>query len=278
MSAALAIAPESMLPEAASISLHYPQFQAVDVPAGSSALAAWEGTIQPFLSDALAIAFLETVERDLPFNISEGTMLCKEQAKFAPAHPLARFMVDMTRECKLLILSFAAPIHPRAYLLLPEFSSVFLSNHPHTRGDLAITFRKRKLPALCLYSAAEFKFKSEVERIVEFMDQASVYVARHLIWLRTRKLYRATVLGPQLIHSPKPGELIVDNEVGVHNAAAASIVLPERCFWQGYWPGKEANGLPSHHLRTVKPRSQCWCGSGQSYGDCHRPREMKRSA
>jgi hypothetical protein len=169
-------------------------------------------------------------------------------------------------------------MHPRAYLLRPEFSSAFLSNHPHTRGDLTISFGKRRLPALCLYSAAEFKFKSETERIVEFMDQASVYAARHLIWLRTRKLYRATTRVAELIYSPKPGELILDNEVGVRNASIASIVWPERLYWDGHWPGKEANGRPTHHLRTVKPRNECWCGSGQSYGECHRPVEIKRSA
>ena len=58
MSAPLEAIPGSMLPEAASISIHYPQFRSVNVPAGSQALAAWEGTIQPFTSDDAAETFL----------------------------------------------------------------------------------------------------------------------------------------------------------------------------------------------------------------------------
>jgi hypothetical protein len=263
----------SMPPEAASISIHYPQFRTVGVPAGSSALAAWEGTVQPFISDAAAKTFLRLVEADMPFGVSEGTIVCEEDSSAHSRHRASRFLVNMTDRCRLLILSFAPPIHPRAYLLSPEFSIAFLSAHPHPRGDLPIVIGKRRLAALCVYSAAEFKFGGEVDRAVEFLDQASAYLARHLIWLRTRQLYRQTPIGRQLIYSPKPGEMIVDNEVGVRNAVVASITASERKFWDGYWPGRVAKVGPKDHVRLLKADGECWCGSGQRYGSCHRPIE-----
>jgi hypothetical protein len=259
-----------MLPEAASISIHYREFRSVGVPANSSALAAWEGTIQPFTNDAAAKTFLRLIEADMPFGISEGTIVCQEDSSVRSEHRLAKFLVNMTDRCRLLILSFAPPIHPRAYLLSPEFSDAFLSTHPHPRGDLQIIIGKRGLAALCIYSAAEFKYSGEVNRTVEFLDQASAYVARHLIWLRTRQLYRLTASGRELIYSPKPGEMIVDNEVGIRNAVIASKTVPERRFWDGYWPGKEAKAGPKDHVRSLMPDGECWCGSGKSYRNCHR--------
>ena len=202
MNTALVATPGSMPPEAASISIHYPRFRSVGVPAGSSALAAWEGTIQPFTSDAAAKTFLHLIEADMPFGISEGTVVCEEDFSVHSQHRASRFLVNMTDRCRLLILSFAPPIHPRAYLLSPEFSTAFLSAHPHPRGDLPIVVGKRRLAALCVYSAAEFEFGGEVDRVVEFLDQASAYVARHLIWLRTRQLYRLATSGRELIYSP----------------------------------------------------------------------------
>ena len=218
------------------------------------------------------------MEADKSFGISEGTIVCKDNFGYTKTHWAAPFLVDMTERCRLLVLSFALPVHPRAYLLSPEFSAAFLSSYPHPRGDLEIIVGKHKLAALCIYSALEFKFTGKVDRLVEFLDQASVDIARHLIWLRTRKLYRAGLGGRELIYSPKPGEMIVDNEVGIRNAAIASIVIPERRFWDGYWPGKEARVGPKDHVRVLKPDGECWCGSGAPYGKCHRPIEALRIA
>jgi hypothetical protein len=273
MSSAISAIPGSMLSEAASISTHYPQFHPVNVPVGSLALAGWEGIIQPFTSDAAAKAFLRLVEADMPFRISEGTVMCEKGIAVGTQHWADPLLVNMADTCRLLVLSFAHPIHPRAYLLSPEFSSACLSFHPHPRGDLEIVVGKQRLAGLCIYSAAEFTFSGEVDRLVEYLDQASIWVARHLIWLRTRRLYRITASGPKLIYSPKSGEMIADTEVGIRNAAIASINPPERRFWNGHWPGKVARIAGGDHLRLLRPNGECWCGSGQSYAVCHHPIE-----
>jgi hypothetical protein len=272
MSASPAITPGSMLPEAASIAVNYPQFRSVSVHADTKAHAAWEGTIQPFTSDNAARMFLRSMEADVRLGVSEGTLLCGDKAPndFHWADP---FLLGIAERCRVLVLSFAPPVHARSYLLNPEFSRAFLSYHPHPRADLEIRLDKRTLSGLCVYSAAEFNFGGEVDLIVEYLDQASLFVARHLIWLRTRRLHRFVGGKRQLIYSPKPGELIVDTEVGIRNAVMASVKIPEPQFWDGYWPGRVARASGREHLSFIKPDKECWCGSGQPYGSCHRPVE-----
>jgi SEC-C motif len=273
MSAAISTLPGSMLSEAASISAHYPQFRPFNVPPGSLALAAWEGIIRPFTSDAIAKSFLHRVDADMPVSISEGTVVGDQSTVAGAPHWADPFLVNMADRCRLLVLSFAFPIHPRVYLLSPEFSSACLSFHPHPRSDLEIVVGGRRLAGLCIYSAAEFTFSGKVDRLVEYLDQASIWVARHLIWLRTRRLFRITTSGPKLMYSPSPGELILDTEVGIRNAAITSIIPRERRFWNGYWPGRGARIAGKDHLRLLRSNGECWCGSGQTYAACHRPIE-----
>jgi hypothetical protein len=273
VSTAEIFAPRSMPSVAASISIHYPKFVRTDLPSGSAASSAWEGIIQPFMREADAKTFLHLIEQDKPFGVSEGTIICEEDSSMPGGHWADPYLVDMDTKFRVLVLSFDPPVHPRAYLLSPEFSSAFLSHHPHSRGDLEILFRDRRLAGLCVYSAAEFRFPGLVERIVEYLDQVSAWIGRHLIWLRTRRLYRLAPGGPELVYSPRPGEMVVDTEVGVRNAAIASIVPRERCFWNGYWPGKSARATGKDHLRLLDPSGECWCGSGSAYAACHRPTE-----
>lgn len=272
MNAALATTHGSVLAEAASISVHYPQFRSVSVPANTNAHAAWEGIIQPFTSDDAARMFLRSMEADARLGVSEGALLCGDNAPddFHWADP---FLLGMAEPCRVLVLSFAPPVHPRSYLVNPEFSRALLSHHPHHRADLEIRIGKRTLSGLCVYSAAEFQFSDDVDRIVEYLDQVSLFIARHLIFLRTRRLYRVFDGKKQLIYSPKPGELIIDNEVGIRNAVIASVTIPEQRFWEGYWPGRVARASGRGHLYLLEPLKECWCGSGQPYGSCHRPVE-----
>lgn len=263
--------PRSMLPEAASISRHYPQFNPVLIP-GSDAEATWEGVIQPFANNDAARSFLRSMERNDQFIISEGRII-SGNSPILDVHWADPFLTKMAEQCRVLVLAFKQPKHPRSYLLSPEFSRAFLSYHPHPRTDLEIHVGGRNLTGLCVYSAAEFAFSGQVAQIVEYLDQVTLFIARHLIWLRTRRLYQVTRSAKKLIYTPKPGELVVDNEVGIQNAAIASITIPERKFWDGYWPGPVARASGSNHL-SLRPDRECWCGSGLRYDSCHRALEQ----
>lgn len=41
----------------------------------------------------------------------------------------------------------------------------------------------------------------------------------------------------------------------------------------GHWLGSEENHEPLYLLSTIRPEMQCWCGSGQPYGECCKPRD-----
>lgn len=41
------------------------------------------------------------------------------------------------------------------------------------------------------------------------------------------------------------------------------------------WIGKEARHEKEYLLRTIRPKDQCWCGSGSKYGSCHRSKDQR---
>jgi hypothetical protein len=100
-----------------------------------------------------------------------------------------------------------------------------------------------------------------LERSAQFIDQVSLWVARHLIWLRTRRLYRNSLGGISEIFVPMPGEPV-------------GYASPSGQFWRGHWAGPRARATTAaEHVRSISPNTECWCGSGTNYGGCHRPRE-----
>ena len=113
-----------------------------------------------------------------------------------------------------------------------------------------------------------------VPRLVEFVDQTATYLAKHVIWLRTRRLYD-TATGA-LLYAPQPGEIIIDTETRDlnHVPGVCKESRQSHRIWLGYWPGTTATMGPVDHTRAIQPESPCWCGSGAKYGSCHRPREL----
>ena len=166
---------------------------------------------------------------------------------------------------------------PRAYLLNPRFQPYFADTtvHPHPRGDHTIIYERRLLPGLCVFSSAELTFRDDVNFYTQFLDQLTQYVAKHLIWLRTRRLCRWNGKDITVLHQPAPGEVIPEQAPSprwVHLAGGPVRVID---FWSGYWPGKAARaGTPREHIRLIKPSQRCWCGLNKAYGECHRPLEL----
>jgi hypothetical protein len=102
------------------------------------------------------------------------------------------------------------------------------------------------------------------------------YVAKHLIWLRTRRLCRWNGSDVTVLHQPAPGEAIPERAPSAQwvQLPAGSVRVID--FWSGYWPGKAARaGTPREHIRLIKPNQRCWCGLNKAYGECHRPLELR---
>jgi hypothetical protein len=256
--------PESSAP----LCVEYPQFSPVPVPEGSDAVEAWIGTIQPFTDDESARGFLTSIEDDRELFISSGTVrtgLTRRKPHWAD--PL---LLHMDVRCKILLLIQPYPAHPRAYLLNPRFPEHYSWVHPHPRFDFSIRWQNKIVPGLCVYSASEFQLSPGTDRNTQFLDQAVLYVARHLIWLRTRQLYRGFPPRGVLLHTPRPGELIPDDRPVVI-AAAHRREKPILDYWAGYWAGPVAHAMsPAEHLKSIRPTHECWCTSGLPYGKCHR--------
>lgn len=242
----------------------YPQFGRAPVPSGSGATTAWIGVVRPFIDDAAARRFLRCLEAGKPFDVVEG--MIDAHAPADTPHWADPWLVDMWTGFTLLVLEFEGKEHPRAYALRPEIS-LYCNPNPHLRCDRTIRIGRQELPALCIYSGAAFSYRPEWPKIVQFLDQASAYLGRHLIWLRTR----VEEGNPSRV--PVPGELIPDVHPRIQTDPVASLAHRRPRRWVGYWPGPVAPTGFSEHLRTIQPLRECWCCSGEKYRDCHRPIE-----
>lgn len=263
---------ESVPLPAAPLSAAYPQFYQTDVPIESNAESAWVGEIRPFDDDIAARAFLQAMEERREVWISSGNIHAGSHSRAHWADPL---LVGMPTVCKLLVLVQPAPAHPRAYLLSPRFADHYAFFHPHSRADLKISWKGKDLPGMCVYSAAEFAFVKGTDMYMQFLDQATLYVARHLIWLRTRQLYRGLPPAGTVIYIPRPGELIISDRPVQQRRIIGGREEVQLEYWAGYWPGPIARAMgPKEHIRSIRPNQECWCGSGELYGTCHRSIEL----
>jgi hypothetical protein len=255
---------------------YYTAFYQVEVPAGTSAIRAWRGRIQPYRSDDDARNLLAALENGRNISCDQGYLHGgAEDSERTAAHWAKPFLVSMAQKFEVLVLERPEPMHPVAFSLSPEISWYRFPGHPHLRTDIPLQYAGRTLHGLCVYSAADFAYTSNAPRIVQFADQVAAYLARHLVWERTRRLED---FAGHILHHPKAGEPILDTEPQMQPREALPLLkhpkrYPER-VWRGHWPGQSAPAGPQNHLSTIKPNHACWCGSGKKYGQCHRESEV----
>ena len=247
--------------EAAQEISDYPQFVSCEIPPESGAARAYKGFIRPFSDDATARRVLQALEEDLPVQVYGGRVdACPRNQS---GHKFDDLLINMAFPCSVLILEFPGREHPRAILLDPPISPR-VSQNPHLRPDKSIEIDRVSYPALCVYSGSLQRFETGRSRLGQFLDQVATYLAKHLIWLRTRRLYRQTVSGPELIRPKLPSEPLLAVQ-GNHSTDL---------FCLGHWPGKSAPSGPMAHLATIRPDDECWCWSGDKYRECCRTREL----
>jgi hypothetical protein len=269
------LAPTHAVPLAAPLTPDYPQFVPVELPRDGISIAAWKGTIQPFADDETARSVLADVEAERTLFIAAGSI--RGGGKPVPhwANPL---LVGMNLECEVLICIQPEAL-PRAYLLKPRFEAYYdnLEIHPHPRGDQAINYAGARIPGLCVISGAEFVFDPHQNFHTQFLDQLTQYVAKHLIWLKTRRLYRLCEARKTDLYTPRPGEFINERPPTPQIVALPSGPKAVWDFWSGYWPGKGAKAMnPLEHVRQIRRNQRCWCGLAKLYCDCHRPLDLEQ--
>ncbi len=261
------------VPLAAPLTPDYPQFVPVELPHDGITVAAWKGTIQPFADDETARSVLADVEAERTLFIAAGSI--RGGGKTVPhwANPL---LVDMNLKCEVLICIQPEAL-PRAYLLKPRFEVHYenVEIHPHPRGDQAIKYAGARIPGLCVLSGAEFAFDPVQDLHTQFLDQVTQYVAKHLIWLKTRRLYRLCESRKTVLYTPRPGEFINERSPTPQVIVLPTGPKPVCDFWSGYWPGRSARATtPLQHVQQIRPAQRCWCGLTKNYGECHRPLDL----
>ena len=242
----------------------YAQFAPCALPPQSGAVQAWRGFIRPFSCDEEARAVLRALDENRPLEVSAGRLSVMDTGQ--RKHPLEDYLVAMALPCTIVVLEFEAPEHPRAFLLDPPIVPG-LSSCMHLRIDKSIVIDGRLFPALCVYSGNLFQFEKGRSRLEQFLDQTTTYVAKYLIWLRTRMLFRDLGDGQrEFVFRRKPQEPVTEID----------LLLARNVRWDGYWPGPAAPTGPSAHLATIKRRDECWCWSGKRYQDCCRSMDQSR--
>ena len=259
-------------PNAAPEIPDYPNFITTGIPDGCNAVRAWTGTIQPFTDDAAARRFLHCIEHGKPFDVVAGTI--DASAPIGAHHWADPWIVDTEVQFQLLVLEFDGKEHPRAHALRPEISRNMHPLHPHLRDDKLVRIGQRLLPALCIFSGATFQYSLGPPRLVQFLDQVTAYIGRHIIWMKTR-LELPERFGDGF-RTPRPGEPIF-GQVSTVQADRRFVQRQRRreLLWDGYWPGPVAPSGAANHLRLISPSQDCWCCSGKRYVECHRPLELK---
>ncbi|WP_263367522.1 hypothetical protein [Edaphobacter bradus] len=259
----------------------FPQFEQIPIPGNLTLqtlhahgrviieninpLRVWRGVIKPFETDIAAKEILRLLAADRPVDVLAGQVLPTSEASLMKHHPEESRMQKTGISFDVLVVELDPPAHPWVFSLQPAISSSLFPSHPHLRSDRSIALPSRTLNGLCVYSAAEFVYDPLVPRLPQFLGQVSIFLAKHVIWLSTQKLFNAT---GRVIHDG------VDMTTIMRNLPSNSIwqVQPdEPTIWRGFWPGVAAHSGREH--LTLDPKGECWCGKGSRYIDCCLERE-----
>lgn len=260
MVAATDLSPFSAPPVTAPDLSDYEQFCACSVPEGCGAMRAYKGFIRPFCDDATARRVFHAIEEGIPLQVVGGRL--DVEISEPRSSQLDEFLVDMAIPLTILLLEFDGKERPRSYLLDPPMIPR-VSECEHLRKDKSIQVAGKSFAGLCVYSGAVLHFDEDRSKLEQQLDQTATYLAKYLIWLRTRQLYRQSGATLQLVRTRRPERRITEAEIARHS---------DLC-WFGHWPGACAPSGPAAHLVTIKPEEECWCWSGEPYGECCQPSE-----
>jgi hypothetical protein len=255
----------------------YPQFTLTDIPgplrlasrtpAGQSIIieevtptTVWQGIIAPFNTDENAKLALRLLAVDHAIPVYGGTLYPGPNTQRIKPHPEEPRLHGTDLVFDVLVTEFEAPAHPWAFSLSPPIFQSRRRNHPHLRSDRTLQLPSTELHAFCVYSSAEFTFDPQRSLLPQFLDQVAIFLAKHVIWLKTQRLFTPT---GAIIHDGIDMSTVLST---IPADAAWSIVPPTPTHWEGLWPGSSAvNGM--NHL-SLDPEKECWCGKGKLYKDC----------
>ncbi len=240
----------------------YFQFKPCEPPQASGAIRAYTGFIRPFSDDEGASHVLRALDLDLPVEVCGGR-LSVDASRLRP-HPAELYLHSMAVPFELLVLEFADGEHPRAYITSPKMMRS-VSMPLHVRVDRSIWIDDVLCPALCVYSGSVFQYSRDRGRLEQFLDQTATYLAKYLIWLRTRLVVRtghSAII--EVLRKRRPNR----------EPDFVELIVMKGERLDGYWPGSAAPSGADQHLKTIRPHQECWCWTGKRYRTCCMPRDL----
>jgi SEC-C motif len=178
-----------------AVALSYPQFKAIEPPAGGEAAQVWIGAIQPLPDDRELGAILSDLEAERAVLILTGGGVAHDpDCRLIHADPPYRTrLANMDARFEVKVLVYPPEKHPQATCLKPKISRRLFPQHPHLYGD----------EILCPYRPSDNVLEWNRKTVVQFLDFVSIWLARHLVWERTGACAGGIWLGPSAGHAPR---------------------------------------------------------------------------
>ena len=288
----------------AQLQLWYPQFGPVVPPLGTAAVRAWRGRIQPFPDGAEFASVMAHLEVGETVRIeSYGRVAhphwCKRDHSF-----FLRFSSAMTATFEIVLLSFEGSRHPRTYCVAPEISRRAFPLHPHLRDDQGAIIDDKPVTALCIYLASDGVLQRDELELAHALDFTSIFLAKHSVWsatnfsTRLRFELRTDNVDQFMTPHPQISRLFEGDRVFDGTASCYASLNRSDANWKN--PGEQLDGLlttgqletwlaptwvgpvaphfQNELLQQLEPESECHCGSGDLYADCHRAQDELATA
>jgi hypothetical protein len=208
------------------ISEHYPSFK--DAGTFLDAPESWLGRISPFgrcPTSELALV-IDDLRAGSQVLLQEGSLV--HNAACVRAHagvPFVAALKGIERETfAVRLIVPCPPVHPKVMAVFPEISSRSFAEHPHLfrsaprdipelrtlNPELQRHIKARSLSELpkampdmlCTYRPGDGEWSWETGDLVDCLDYAALFLAKHAVWVRTGADARASWIGSQASHNP----------------------------------------------------------------------------
>ena len=156
------------------------------MPVKVQPIRAWQGLIQPYASDEEARLILRLLACDKAVDVAEGRITPPPEVRSIMPHAAEPRLTGCDIAFDVLVLEFEPPAHPWIFSLSPAISRSQFHNHPHLRTDRILRLPSRTLHGLCMYSAAEFEIDQALPIVPQVLNQAAIFLAKHIVWLKTQ--------------------------------------------------------------------------------------------
>ncbi|MEK7992646.1 MAG: hypothetical protein AAB403_02470 [Planctomycetota bacterium] len=244
------------------LSRWYPRFARIPVPELAGARRAWRGPLQPLVIAGEVNTIISDLEANATVHFLDGGILhhdpeCRRHhSDLWYAGQLRRMDVRF----EIVLVDFGPDPHPQVFSVRPEISTRTYPTHPHLRLDKIARIDSKELPALCTYFTTDGSLPQGNLMLARALDFASIYLAKHLVWLRTATLMAFRPGCP-------PQEIARDSGLALHSPFCNGNPNPR---WVGHWPGPVTPHGAAEMLKAIHPSAECSCGSRKAYRQCCR--------